>query len=108
MKKTLVKKQKKDELMTKTYLDERFSSFSNKIINYIDLRLEPIEEKVQKIDSIDKRLESIMKTLDWLAGKYKKFDEEYVVASEQAHRVNGKLDNHEERISTLEQRVVTS
>ena len=44
---------------------------------------------------------------DFASGKYKKLDEEHAVASEQTHRVNGKLDNHEERISSLEQRVVT-
>lgn len=119
MKKTLIQKHKKDELLTKNYLDKKFKvnqkyfdnefqSFSNRIINYVNLRLEPMEEEIKKVDSIDSRLESINKTLDWLAGKYKEFEEEHTVLTEQNSRNINKLDNHEERISNLEKRIVAA
>jgi len=128
MKKILVKKQKKDELITKEYLDKRLSvtekNFDNKIIgldykinkidkkldrtiHYMNLKFDSIEDKLTKLDTIDKRLETITTTLAWLAGEYKKFDEEHTVLSEQNNRTNDTINNHEERISRLEQRVVT-
>lgn len=111
MKKTLAKKQKKDEFITKKYLDNTIDKVDRKLdrtTNYMNLKFNVIEEKLTKLDSIDVRLESIMKTLDWLTGEYKKFNEEYIVASEQTNRVNGKLDKHEKRIFSLEQRVIAS
>lgn len=146
MKKILIKKQIKDELVTKKYLDIKLSPFDKKFdsidkkfdsidnrfrdidnrfkevgnrfdlidkkldktVHYMNLKFDSIEEKLTKLDTIDERLESIMKTLDWLAGEYKKLDEEHVVGSEQTHRLNNKLDNHEGRIFNLEQKVVTS
>ncbi len=124
MKKTLVKKQKKDELLTKKFFNIKIVDVNNKIANldnkidkvdkkldrttnYMNLKFNVIEEKLTKLDSIDSRLDSIMESLAWLTGEYKKFGEEYIVASEQTHRVNVKLDNHEDRISSLEQRVTT-
>jgi len=83
MKKILVKKQKKDELITKEYLDKRLSvtekNFDNKIIgldnkinkidkkldrtiHYINLKFDSIEDKLTKLDTIDKRLETITTT----------------------------------------------
>ena len=42
------------------------------------------------------------KTLDWLVGAFKKFDEEHTILSGKYSTINIKLDNHEERITTLE------
>ena len=95
-------------LLIKRFLFDAIDKKLDKTIHYMNLKFDSIEEKLTKLDTIDQRLESIMKTLDWLAGEYKKLDEEHVVASEQNHRVNNKLENHEGRISNLEQRVVSS
>ena len=92
-------------------LDNKIDNVDKKLdrtINYMNIKFKNIEEKLTKLDSIDTRLESIVESLAWLTGEYKKFGEEYVVASEQTNRVNGKLDNHEKRIFSLEQRVVAS
>ena len=125
-------KQKKDELVSKKYLDEKLwlmkDDLNKKIeetkqdletkidkvdkkldrtTNYMNIKFNNIEEKLIKLDSIDSRLESIMESLAWLTGEYKKFDEEHTVLSEQTNRTNDTINNHEERISRLEQRVVT-
>jgi len=125
-------KQKKDELVSKKYLDEKLwlmkDDLNKKIeetkqdletkidkvdkkldrtTNYMNIKFNNIEEKLIKLDSIDSRLESIMESLAWLTGEYKKFDEEHTVLSEQNNRTNDTINNHEERISRLEQRVVT-
>ena len=42
------------------------------------------------------------KTLDWLVGAFKKFDAEHTILSARYSTVNKTLDNHEERITTLE------
>ena len=97
MKKTLVMKQKKDELVSKKYLDEKLwlmkDDLNKKIeetkqdletkidkvdkkldrtTNYMNIKFNNIEEKLIKLDSIDSRLESIMESLAWLTGEYKK------------------------------------
>ena len=115
------KKSEKDELVTKKYLDSKLSCLDkkfddkfeyldkkiDKVIHYMNLKFESIEEKLIKLDSINTGLERIAKTLDWLVGKYKKFDEEHVILSEQNERINNRLDIHEDRISGLEQRTIS-
>lgn len=81
---------------------ERVDKKLDRTINYMNLKFNIVEEKLTKLDSIDSRLDSIMESLAWLTGEYKKFGEEYIIASEQTNRVNRKLDNHEERIVHLE------
>ena len=91
-------------------LDSKIDRVDKKLdrtINYMNIKFTVIEEKLTKLDYIDSRLESIMDSLSWLTGEYKKFDKEHTVLSEQTNRVNGKLDNHEKRIFSLEQRIVT-
>ena len=94
-------------------LDGKIDKVDKKLdrtINYMNVKFELIEEKLMKLDSIDSRLESISDSLAWLIGdgEYKKFDEEHTVLTEQNKRTNNKIDNHEDRIVSLEQRIVTS
>ncbi len=122
MKKTLVKKHKKDELVTKKYLDEKLEVNRKYLDEKIDLtrkELKGTENYLNyKIDTLEKKVDnfkeeftgfkdSVLKSLDWLVGAFTKFNEEHTVLTEQNKRTNVKLDNHEERISSIEQRVVT-
>lgn len=91
-------------------LDSKINNVDKKLdrtINYMNIKFNIIEEKLTKLDSIDTRLASIMDSLAWLTGEYKKFDEEHIVLTEQNSRVSVRLDSHEKRIISLEQRVVT-
>lgn len=86
---------------TKEYVDKRF----DRLFLYLDQRFEPLDKLVKGFDDFK---DKVFINLDWLTGKYKKLDEEHVVLSEQNKRTNGKLNNHEKRIFSLEQRVVAS
>lgn len=99
MKKQIVK----NNYLTKDYLDKRL----DKVIKYIDLRFEAVDEKLKKLDTVDERLNRIMKQLDWLVGEYKKFDEEHMILTNKYTPLNEKLENHETRISSLEQKTTS-
>lgn len=82
------------------YVDKRFE----RLFKYLDHRFEPLDNLVREFaDFKDK----VLTDLDWLMGKYTKFEDEHIVLTEQTSRVNEKLDNHEARIVHLEQRVAT-
>ncbi len=46
--------------------------------------------------------ESTNKTLDWLVGAFKKFDEEHSILTARYSTINKTIDNHEIRITSLE------
>ena len=77
--------------------------------NYLNYKIDTLEKKVDdfKVEFTGFK-DSVLKSLDWLVGAFKKFEEEHTVLTEQNKRANGKLDNHEKRIFSLEQRIVTS
>ena len=89
-----------DRFATKEYVDKRFE----RLFKYLDYRFQPLDKLVKDIDELNNKIST---NLDFLMGKYTKFEDEHTVLTEQTNRVNGKLDNHEERIFSLEQRVVT-
>lgn len=97
---TDVKKLKK-VFATQEYVDKRFE----RLFKYLDYRLEPLDKLVKDIDELNNKIST---DLDFLIGKYTKFEDEHAVLTEQTNRVNGKLDNHEDRISTLEQKVIVT
>ena len=93
----------KDDLKafaTKEYVDKRFE----RLFKYLDHRFEPLDNLIKSFDEFK---DKVFINLDWLTGKYNKFEAEHTVLTEQNNRTNDKLDVHEERISGLEQRVVT-
>ncbi len=94
----------KDDLKafaTQEYVDERFK----RLFKYLDQRFEPLDKLVKGFDEFK---DKVFINLDWLTGKYNKFEEEHTVLTEQNSRNINKLDNHEKRISSLEQRVTTT
>lgn len=89
-----------DKFATKEYVDKRFE----RLFKYLDQRFEPLDRLVNGFDEFK---DKVLINLDWLTGKYKKFEEEHTVLTGQNSRNINKWDNHEKRISSLEQRVVT-
>ena len=85
---------------TKDYVDKRFE----RLFKYLGHLFEPLDKLIKGFDELKDKIST---NLDFLMGKYTKLDEEHTVLTEQNKRTNGKLANHEERISILEQRVVT-
>ncbi len=85
---------------TKEYVDKRFE----RLFKYLDQRFEPLDKLVNGFDEFKNK---VLTNLDWLTGKYKKFEEEHTVLTEQNSRNINELGNHEKRIFSLEQRVVT-
>lgn len=86
---------------TKEYVDKRF----DRLFLYLDQRFEPLDKLVKGFDDFK---DKVLINIDWLTGKYKKLDEEHVVLSGQNNRVKRKLDNHEKRIFSIEQKLVTT
>lgn len=86
---------KKDALVTKGYLDEvldsRFNEFFNRLVEYLDFRLEPLEEEAKKSAKFRKFTTD---KLDWLVGKYTKFEEEHMILTHQQIELNKKLETH--------------
>lgn len=68
---------------------------------YIDYRLEPFEEMRKDFYSFK---DQVLKTLDWLVGAFKKFDEEHTILSGQYSEVQIKIENHETRIGIIEKK----
>lgn len=87
--------------------DNKLDKKIDRVIHYMNLKFDAVEERLKKLDTIDERLDKILTTLDWLVNQYEKFEQEYTVASEQSRRIEEELDNHEKRISTLEQRTAS-
>ncbi|MEK7495554.1 MAG: hypothetical protein AAB788_02525 [Patescibacteria group bacterium] len=107
LEKTFVTKKDLLGFATKKDLNETESRLNTRIdrmTKYVNFELEPVDDfKKEFKDFKDK----IFDKLDWLIGKYNKFEEEHTVLTEQNKRSNSKLDNHEKRIFSLEQRIVT-
>lgn len=91
---------KKDLKDSESRLNKRIDRLSEDI----DYKLEPLFEFKEEMANFK---DSVLKSLDWLVGAFKKFEEEHTVLTAQNKRTNGKLDNHEARIVSLEQRIVT-
>ena len=67
---------KKDLKETEERLDKKI----NAVKNYFDFQLEPIHEFVKEFKEFKN---NIFDKLDWLIGRYRKFDEELAVKTEQ-------------------------
>lgn len=113
MKKTAPKLARKNTTATKTDLKETENRFSNKlketedrlnrridrVLKYIKFEIEPFKEFNKEMSVFKNK---VLDRLDWLIGKYEKFDQEYTVQSEQNRRILDRIENHEKRITSLE------
>ncbi len=96
-----MKKQRKNknDIVTKTYLDKVLDERFDRFKLYFDFRFERIE---QMAEEFLKYKSFMLDKLDWLVGKYKKFDEEYTIISGKSIDISKTLEDHETRITTLE------
>lgn len=85
---------------TKEYVDKRFE----RLFKYLDHRFEPLDKLVKGFDELNNKIST---NLDFLMGKYTKLDDEHIILAVQNKRINGKLDNHEVRIVSLEQKAIS-
>jgi len=68
--------------------------------NYLNYKIEAARKESQEfIREFHKFKDSTLKTLDWLVGAFKKFEEEYTVIGEQLVRINKRLDQHEQLLT---------
>ena len=95
---------KKDLEKTELLLKRDFKSTEN----YLNYKIDSLEKKVDEFkEEFVEFKDSVLKSLDWLVGAFKKFNDEHTILAEQNKRSNDKLNNHEKRIFSLEQRLAT-
>ncbi len=113
MKKKTIKKYSTNGLVTKKDFNDgltqtkkdikdserRLNKRMDRMLKYLDFRFKPLEEMSRDFFDFKSK---IFDRLDWLIGRYQKFEDEYTVQAEQNKRILDKLDNHENRINTLE------
>ena len=92
---------KKDLKDTELRLNKRI----DRVTKYVNFEIEPITDFKKEFKDFKNK---VFDKLDWLIGKYNKFEAEHTVLTEQNNRTNNKINNHEERILSLEQRVITT
>lgn len=100
--------------VTKGELKRELARFSTKndlksTENYLNYKIDSLEKKVDEFkEEFVGFKDSVLKSLDWLVGAFKRFEEEHLVLTEQNGRAIDKLEDHEKRIISLEQRIVTT
>lgn len=82
----------------------RLNKRIDRLSKEIDHKLEPLMEFKEEFTSFKG---SVLKTLDWLVSAFTKFNDEHSVLTEQNNRTRLKIENHEDRIVSLEQRIAT-
>ena len=95
--KKLVSKKQNNNLATKQDLKS--------VENYLDYKIEDAKTKAEEFRKefiIFK--DHVYKSLDWLVGAFKKFDEEHTVLSHKNVELSDTIENHESRIKTLEKK----
>ncbi len=78
-------------------VDKRFDRLSM----HLDYQLKPFEEFKREFKSFK---DQVITSLDFLVSSYKKFEDEYLVISHQLSRADSILNNHEVRLSQLEEK----
>lgn len=88
----------------------KFNKDHKNLINSVDFRFLNVLESIYKLSKelADFKREMMdfkdhmYKTLDFLVGSYKKFDEEHSILTTRYSTIGKTIDNHEKRISLLE------
>jgi hypothetical protein len=97
-----------NRLVTKEYLDKKIAYFmtrddlnnyDKRLKIYLEARFRPLEE--MRLDFHDFK-EKVLKSLDWLVGKFQKFEDELTILTGKYPEIHKKLENHETRIVKLE------
>lgn len=70
-------------------LDERFTRFEK----YLDHRLQPLEEMAEDFYKFQ---DFVIDKLDWLMGKYIKFEDEHMILTNRYSSINERLEQLEE------------
>lgn len=81
--------------MIVAYIDKRFE----RLFIYLDHRFEPLEKMAE---DYPKFKDYVYDKLDWLVGKYQKLDDELTIMSERHFIITDKINNHDGRITKLE------
>jgi|SRR3989344_6900281 len=84
----------------------------NRLIKYINYKTDRLEESIKilsnELADFKKEMmefkDHMYKTLDFLVGSYKKFDEEHSILTTRYSTIGKTIDNHETRISILEKK----
>jgi hypothetical protein len=90
----------KDDLKNFATKDDLKKSIE-RVLKYIDFKLEPIEEFRKKFDIFQ---DHINRTLDWIVKKLEKYDQEYTIMSARYPEITDQLEDHETRIASLEKK----
>jgi len=80
-------------------VEKRLNNRMDRIQRYMDFKINPIENAVAELIGFKNK---ILDRLDWLIGKYQKFEKEYTVQVQQNKRILDRLENHENRIISIE------
>lgn len=99
LKKVFVTKEDLRTSLTSFVTKEEHKASTDRLIKYIDYRLEPLEEFKREFKDFK---DSVLKSLDFLVRAYQKLTDEHTVAFEQYSRLDGKVEDHEVRIKLLE------
>ena len=106
MKKKTIKKYSASGLATKKDLkdslvqtEERLNKRIDRVMKYIDFKIKPLEEMSRDFYDFKNK---VFDRLDWLIGRYQKFEDEYTVQAEQNKRILDGLENHANRINNIE------
>jgi len=106
MKKKSIKQNASNDLVAKKDLrkslaqtEERLYNRIDRVLKYIDFKINPFEEMRRDFYDFKNKL---LDRLDWLIGKYQKFENEYTIQAEQNRRIIDRVENHEERINIIE------
>ncbi len=74
-----------------------------RLIKYIDYKTDRLEKAILVLSKeFSEFREQTYKTLDWLVGAFKKFDEGHTILSARYSTINKTLDIHESRTTSLE------
>lgn len=90
--------------LKKVFITKReLKESENRLIKYIDFKTDRLENSILSLSKeLTEFKEQTARTLDWLVGAFKKFDEEHMILSSNYTTINKTLDNHETRITNLE------
>ncbi|OGK17837.1 hypothetical protein A3G67_02825 [Candidatus Roizmanbacteria bacterium RIFCSPLOWO2_12_FULL_40_12] len=95
-------KKLKRAFVTKDYLDKRLDDRFDRFEKYMDYRFQTIEEILKELLKFN---DFATDKLDWLVGKYQKFEDERMILTTQYSSVNKRLDVHETDVKILKKKI---